>query len=361
MIGLVDYDLQVSTSTQILIPNLEIMKLATYYKIEENTFCRLIDLDETELEAYNKIYFFSETSEELNVPIAFLRAKNIIFGGTAFTNGIYKPFDNSIIDYTIARPAIYKNFLKEKYQSGIKTKVIGHVLDDSYYRIFLDNKQLPIPPIKPKQRLIIYDRNIFQNDWERILQTLNNRKLTTIKFIHPIVCNTLSQFFTIRSLTKIARDNTFVLDIKIPLQEVYYMLKRYDKKFLSQIAPTSQVYIYLGGSYKSNSQYLKDFIYKMNLLYSFWSKGILIKIKYLPPQIGYKDPLADLSKFIEQWVAGETKMKKTIDERMSKYISKEKKLLLNEEKKLLLKFHPTAADLFSQNFMKLKQGGYWRI
>ena len=34
MIGLVDYDIQVSTSSQLIIPNLEIMKLATYYKLE---------------------------------------------------------------------------------------------------------------------------------------------------------------------------------------------------------------------------------------------------------------------------------------------------------------------------------------
>ena len=34
MIGLVDYDIQVDNSNQIIIPNLEIMKLATYYRLE---------------------------------------------------------------------------------------------------------------------------------------------------------------------------------------------------------------------------------------------------------------------------------------------------------------------------------------
>lgn len=138
MIGLVDYDLQTTTSTQLLIPNLEIMKLATYYK-EQNVFCRLINLNETELSAYNKIYFFSEISTDIQVPPAFLRSSNVIFGGTAFTNGIYQPFENSIIDYTIAKPYIYKNFLKDKYDNGIKTKIIEHILDDSYYRIFLND------------------------------------------------------------------------------------------------------------------------------------------------------------------------------------------------------------------------------
>lgn len=60
MIGLVDIDLQTSTATNLCPPNIEIMKLATYYKTEENLFCRLINLDETELTSYDKIYIFSE-------------------------------------------------------------------------------------------------------------------------------------------------------------------------------------------------------------------------------------------------------------------------------------------------------------
>ena len=361
MIGLVDYDWQVSTSTQLLIPNLEIMKLATYYKLEENIFCRLINLNETQLEGYDKIYFFSQLNDNPQIPEPFLRAKNVIFGGTTFTNGVYQPFENSIIDYTIARPAIYKNFLKEKYDNGIKTKVIEHVLDDSYYRIFLNEKQLPVPPIKQKQRLFIYDRDVLKNDYSQIFQNLNERKLTSIRFIHPIICYNLSQFFSIRSMTKIARDNVFILDIGIPLEEVYYMFKKYKNAFLADVGNKSQIYLSLGGSFQSNSQYLKDFIYKMNLLYSFWSKGILIKIKYITPQQGYSDPLKNVSKFTEQWTIGTGKDKKTLNERMTKYINKDKSAILQEEKNFLLKFYPYAADLFSQNFTKLKQGGYWRL
>jgi hypothetical protein len=50
MVGLVDFDLQSNTSSAVLPPpNLEIMKLATYYRMEENKFCRLVALDEQEL------------------------------------------------------------------------------------------------------------------------------------------------------------------------------------------------------------------------------------------------------------------------------------------------------------------------
>ena len=58
MIGLVDYDISNFSSSKFIIPNLEIMKLATYYKTEENRFCRLLSLDEEDLSGYEKIYFF---------------------------------------------------------------------------------------------------------------------------------------------------------------------------------------------------------------------------------------------------------------------------------------------------------------
>ena len=59
MIGLVDYDLWKNSSTNLYVPNLEIMKLAAYYKLEKKQFCRLISPDETELIGYDEIYFFS--------------------------------------------------------------------------------------------------------------------------------------------------------------------------------------------------------------------------------------------------------------------------------------------------------------
>ena len=295
------------------------------------------------------------------IPPAFLRANNVIFGGTTFTQGAYQPFENSVIDYTIARPSIYKEFLKNKYDSGIKTKVIEHVLDDSYYRIFINNKQLPIPPINPKKRLIIYDRNFFQDNWQTIFKKISERKPSMITCIHPIICNNLTQFFELRANKKFARSNTIILNLDIPLEEVYYMLKSYSNKFLAEITPASMVSLSLGGSYYTKFQYYRDLIYKMNLLYAFWSKGIEIKIKYEYPKIGYTNPLEELELFIESWTCGDTKYNKTLEERMSKYISKDKAERLLEIQNLLFKFYPTAKDLFNQNFTELRKRRYWRL
>ena len=361
MIGLLDYDIQVSTSNQIIIPNLEIMKLATYYKREENTYCRLLDLTDTELASYDKIFFFSELAHNPRIPEQFLRATNVIFGGTAFTEGEYKPFKNSIIDYTVARPTIYKEFLKEKYNNGIKTKVIGHVLDDAYYRIFLNDSILPIPPINARKRIFIYDRNILHNNWQEVITKISDRKPSSILCIHPIICKTITDFINVRACPKIARTNTVILDLNIPLTEIHYLLKSYKHLFLADITKATAVAIFLGGTYPTTTHYYKDFIYKMNLLYSFWAKGIELKIKYDYPKTGYKNPLQELELEIENWVNSPSKNNRTLEERTTKYLSKEHIMTLTDEKQRLYKFYPEAKNLFNQNFTMLKQGGYWKL
>jgi len=70
MIGLVDLQWQ-QADLDLPPPNLEIMKLAEYYKHEENIFCRIIGLEETELGGYDKIYVFSENDNYITVPDAF--------------------------------------------------------------------------------------------------------------------------------------------------------------------------------------------------------------------------------------------------------------------------------------------------
>ena len=84
MIGLLDYDLSTSTASNRLIPNIEIMKLATYYRNEENQFCRLLSLNEQELTNYDKIYCFSELNNNLRLPDIFLHENIIPF--TSFTD-----------------------------------------------------------------------------------------------------------------------------------------------------------------------------------------------------------------------------------------------------------------------------------
>ena len=358
MIGLLDFTLQTSTSVNLAIPNLEIMKLATYYKTEENIFCRLISLEEQELSAYEKIYIFSEQASRPQLPIQFLRADNVITGGSAFTESDYIPFDNAIIDYTIPRPAIYKEYLKQKYNDGVKTKIIEHILDDSYYRRFAGNERLPLSPIIPKKRVFIYDKNFFQEGWQDIIKDISERKPSSIYFVHPIVCNSLSQYSELRNMNKIARTNEIILDFNIPLDEVDYMLKKYKNFFLGDINSTSNVYLTLGGTFVSNLQYYKDIIYKLNLLYAFWSRKIPIKIKYINPKSWANDPLYHLSNAIAIW-SKNFELDRTINQKIA--LKSKKQTVEEQEREQVLKFYPNAADLFKQSFKQLMNRGYWRL
>lgn len=358
MIGLVDFDLQTSTSTSLLIPNLEIMKLATYYKKEENTFCRLIGLNESDFSAYDKIYFFSESEQPINIPEQFLRANNVIYGGTAFTND-YLPFKNELIDFTLAKPTIYHDFLKQKYQDGVKAKTISHILDDSYYRMYAGNNKLPVPSIHPLKRVFLYDKNFFYPDWKETIDEISGRKVAQIIRIHPIICKTVTQFLEARNCNKLARSNSYILDFDIPLDEVNYMLKKYKKYFLAEISESSNIFVALGGSFNAEAKYYKDFIYKINLLYAFWANEINLKICYKTPLIGENDPLKNLSKLVETWTIGKTKNVKTLMEKMpkgtKKNIPREK-----QEYEELIKLFPNAKNLFNQTCSSLKNRRYWK-
>ena len=360
MIGLVDLQLQSWDKPQLCPPNLEIMKLATYYQQEENKFCRLINLDEQEFSGYEKVYIFSESIEFTTVPEALKRASNVIYGGSAFTNGKYIPFEYKLIDYTIARPRIYANFLKEKYQAGLKEIEITRLLDNSYYRWHAGKEILPLPAIKKRHRIYIYDIDFFQEGWRNIIDKIIKRKPSSINFIHPAHYKKISDFLEVRENTLIAKGNDAYLDLNIPLKETPILMKHYKNRLLAVINQSSQVYLSLGGSFHYQSDYLKDIVYKLNLLYVFWSCGIPLKIKYEEPIFGCYNPISDLSKLISTWTQGETCNYKSILDR----IPKDKKMTEvrpeREQIKIILDRYPSSETLFRQTTETTKKGGFWK-
>ena len=332
------------------------MKLATYYKKEENKFCRLVNVNETNFDGYEQLYVFSEQNEP-QVPSNLYAAENIIFGGTGFTNRKYIPFENSIIDYTLPKINIYSQFLKEKYNSGTKLKIINHLLDDTYYRHYAGENELPLPPIIPRKRLILYDRDFFSPGWEKLAQIATERHASSIMTIHPIYCKRLSEYFALRRYNKIARSNVIILDIDIPLEDVNYMLNKYTSYFLGDITTTSSVYLEIGGTFKTDLQQYKDLIYKLNLLYSFWSKSIPIKLKYNPPLLGVNNGIQNLLIAIDEW-SRSALTNRTIND---KIVQKKKVSVEQSERDMLLKFHPSAATLFDQSYDAISTRRRWNL
>lgn len=359
MIGLVDLDFQTSITLKQQPPNLEIMKLSNYYKTQQNKFCRMISLSQQQdLSAYQKIYIFSEQQKYPQIPKNFLQANNVQFGGTAFTNGKYIPFQNEIIEYTIPRIYLYTNILKEKLDQGINEKIIKSILQNSYYRMYAGKNKLPIPPMIANKRIYIYDIDFFYPDWKDIISSIAERRPSGIFCIHPIRCKTLTQYIQVRNISKLARANQIILDLNIPLNQIDYLFKNYKNMFLADVTTTSDVCLTLGGTFSTSSQYRRDLIYKLNLLYSFWSHGIRIRMRYDYPQVGHSNPLQNLEKRIVIWANNLTKKEKSIDEVIS---LKKKKSIQEEEKQYLLKFIPSAKDLFSQTLTTIQKGGVWRL
>ncbi len=360
MIGLVDLQLQSWDKLQLCPPNLEIMKLANYYQTEENKFCRLINLDETELSAYDKIYIFSESKDFITVPEAFKRSPNVIYGGTAFTNGKYIPFENKLIDYTFPRTRIYLEFLKNKRATGLSDNEIEKLLDNSYYRWKAGDESLPVPSVRKRRRIYVYDINFFQEGWRPIMDKLINRKPTSIHFIHPMKYRKISDFLEVRENALVAKGYNSFLELDIPLKETPILMKHYKNRLLAVITPSSQVFITLGGSFHYQSDYFRNVIYKLNLLYVFWSCGIPLKIKYEEPVFGCYDPIPDISRLISTWSQGETCNHKSIIDR----IPKDKKLTEirpeREQLKAILDRYPSSETLFRQTTETAKKGGFWK-
>lgn len=352
MIGLVDYNIN---SSKIIIPNLEVMKVATYYRNEERHFSRLISLGEKNLEGYDKIYFFSNDPNTL-IPEQFKQAKNVDFRGLFFTPGKYIPFENQIVDYTLPRTFIYKDYLRQQYDDGTKMKDINHFMDDTYYRMYAGNNKLPVPPIMKNKRIFLYDVDFFYPDWREILNNISNRSPSSIVRLYPVFCHTLNDFFELRSFQKFARTNEIVLDLPLPLDELNVLFRKYELRFLADITINSNVYLPLGGDLKMRGHFREDFIYKMNLLYAFWAKGIPIKLKYVKPRKTIVNPIEELELAAENWANLSTpkKREKALEEKL-------KKGEVKEQWDEMLRFYPNSFSLVEQSFDGLKEKGYWRI
>lgn len=354
MIGFYDLDL---FQNPLGSPNIEIMKLASYYQKEERQFCRLILPGETDLDGYEKIYVFSENDEHDRVPLEIRKLNNVIYGGSSFTKGVYVPFENKLIDYSLPSAQIYKNYLSKMLEEGMSYKKINSFLDTCYYRMYAGENKLPIPKIIKNHKIIIYDRKIFYDDWEGIMDTLAKRNPSTILTIHPIYCNTLTQFFSLKKYIKFSPRNKLILNLDIPFSEFNALFNRYELKFKANIGMSTAVMLPIGGTFVTKFQYYENYDYIMNLLFSFWAHNIPIKLYYEKPILGTDNPIEELTKLTVNWAMLNTSLKKT--ETLSERITQ--KTINEYQKNELLKYNMNWKKLFNQSYEKLSNQGYWLV
>ena len=356
IIGLVDYDL---LSGNLKVPNVEIMKLASYYKTEEGRFCRLLRLEEEELSSYHKIFFFSE-KENHDIPLAFKKSNNVIYGGTGFTQKIYKPFENELIDYTVPSPILYKEYLREKINDkSMSYKQVNDFLDNTYHRMYAQEKKLIVPPMVKRKKIFLYDRNFFWNNWEKDIEELIEREPSSINRIHPIWCDSIDKLLSVKKINKILASTEIALDLPIKIFEADKVIKNYEKYLLQFINFSSGVYLPIGQKCKTVLQYYSNMIFTLNLLYFFWARKIPIKIKFIEPELGINCPIKELLSTIENWsVLEETKARDiSLEERLNSRVKKEAR----KQYETFLKFHSNDKSLFKKSYNELQKGGFWHL
>lgn len=357
MIGLYDCDLfSHSSLVRLPLPNLEAMKLSSYFVLNERKFCRLMFPSEQEFSGYETIYCFGEFNNE--IPMQFRKAERLELVGTSFNNGNYVPFKNSLIDFTIPRTTIYKEFLREKLAVGYDVKSIEKFLNSSYYRIMAGNEMLPPPIIKKRNPLYIYDKNIFVAGWKDLMKELNSHSPSKIVCLHPIICDSIDLYLEAKN-SGLSPANEYVIELNINLNQVNKLLAEYKNKLLAEITTNTQVYLPFGADKRTTQEYINNFIYTLNLIYSFWAKGIPIKLKFIEPSLGVKNPLFKISKKLETAFNISTSIKR--EATFLEKIPKGKDTEIYKEYELLYSYYPQIKDLFNQSYNKISRRGIWTI
>lgn len=334
-------------------PNLEIMKLGQYYRTELNQITNVLtSFDETD--AYEKILLRADNSIH-SIPRDILWKENVEFGGLAFTEGSYKPLQPELVEFMNPNPRIYQSYLTKRLNDGIKPEEVTAFLENSYYRMYAGGKQLSLPRILKRKRVYIYDKNIFVPSWQDILNELIERGPSKIYTIYPILCKSVEDFLLIRKMLKLARTNQIVLDFFIKPQDLQSFFKEYKNKLLAEIGPASKIYLYLGKNQQVNHYdrffFDKNIIYTLNILYSFWSRKIPIKLLlYKHHNVAVINPYDKLYNDLVLWV-NHGADKNFIDRKLSKETQKQLNSFIDN--------NPNCRDLFEQNMVELNRKGFW--
>lgn len=159
MIGLYDWDLLKWRSPVVF--NLELMKMATYFKVYERQITQMVR-DLNEVERYNKVYLRKDY-EDFYYPPEVMKNERIVCGGYAFTNGLYLPL-NQKIESCIPDTSIYKKYNFIYDVSPKLRKVFQYLMNGYHVRIQNDDVDFTKGD-KSVRYLIIHDKDLIFNDY----------------------------------------------------------------------------------------------------------------------------------------------------------------------------------------------------
>lgn len=352
MIGIIDYDYTIN-KRYLVPPSLLALKMSSYLKKYEDQKPILITNFDT-LNNYDKIYFFTKNRIE-ELPSIFFNYNNIEFYDD--TNSDV----NELVHHMIPDISLYQYDIQLRLnEKRISINKSYEFLTSVYYQAYVEDNFLPIPPISPRKKIYIYDKKFFQHEnAEAVINAIAAKKPSTIIFINPIECKTISSFLNLReNYEKISRTNNYILDYYVPLDQFEIYFKKYKLKLLGEITPCSNVSIYLGknyiDTYYGDTFYIRNLFQNLNLIFSYYSRNIPIQAEIYTERFEKDSPYYNIFKVIRRWTKNKNQL---ITLRDSFSLKKEKQLL-----DLLLEKHPIFDNFMdcSKNSL-IKNRGVWRI
>lgn len=252
-IGLLDQD-AISSPTSFL-PNLEIMKLSTYYKKNKN-FVSFI-LDPSKIERYTKIILRKDMNDGEYLSNILLEDK-CEYGGLAFTNGIYVPLpleiENSIPDISIYNSYFKKVLIGKKKYEDLKRRI----LRSSFIRLSSDGKTCNLDTSKgfigegarAENVIYIYDSNIFNINCARTaISEIILGKQQVSCLVHPQFSDDFNEIEEWCKERWNERNNRVIYD-KIVLNKEFKEICEKSKEF--HLKPTLLICYDKNGTYTNN-------------------------------------------------------------------------------------------------------------
>lgn len=333
------------------------MKLAEYLKKEKNIPCRIILPDEKNVNLYEKIYYCSDIIEK--IPGFLYECNKLEFIGEAYDDF---DFDDELIDYMIPRPEIYKEYLRTYCANGkVPLREIETFLDATYYQVWDEiGDQLPIPPIKKGKRIYLYDTKLIRDGIDEVFQEISERSPRTIKTIYPIRVKNFQQFLLVKEeLSELSETIDFIFDSSFSLFDLKNEIEKYQEELRAYIGYSTNFFIPFGGlKGVANTEigYSRDLFRALDVIYTFWSFNIPVKLKYIEPALGKNNTQERLHKYIEKWSIN-ISTKKGRDAAIDrKGISKE----IQESCHRISLLMPRSHDFFVQTYNNIKKRGKWK-
>lgn len=301
MIGIIDYDF-LTAKKGAPPPSLLAMKFSSYLKSTEKEQIRLLDnLDQAA--ACSKVIFTSEKPLDKIDKAAFL-LDNCEYYGQYLADKVPRIVEHMPPDITLYNESIQERVVKR----SISTSTAFSFLDSIYYQAYAENgERLPLPPSATRKRFYIYDNDFFGHEecWD-ILDEIITRSPSGIYFTQPIQCHTIKQFLTIREdYEKVSRANKIILDYFVPLHHFDIYFGKYKLKLLGEINKNADINIYIGKNYNNNAYnevfYIKNLYYCLNLIFSYYSRNIPIKVEIYTDE-KETNPYLFFYKLIRSWV-----------------------------------------------------------